>query len=219
MAVQSHIRVEYNDGTGRKVAFVPAIQCSLEQSRDYETDEHSAVYRALARQLKVDEATLTVVAYDGKEAYNESGVRLNAQVFTVNEHLSGFSLTHNPSGRDHWLSDGVDVMTVDDDDEDFGEVTLHPGTIGFTMAWSDMMNNALSETMEAYFPDIDARRAEIEQRVAALGEKEVREALIELVDACTSDPESMTIPTEDVVGVLDQYNLNVISDTEQEDNE
>ena len=154
MVVQSHIRVEYNDG---KSAFVPAIKCSLEQSRDYETSEQTAVRRALARQLSVPEEGVSVVAFDKTTPYNETGVRLVALPFTVEEHISGFSLTHNPSGQNHWLSDGVDVMTMEDGDKD---ITLHPGTIGFTMAWGDVMNNSLSETMEAYFPDTEQEEDE-----------------------------------------------------------
>jgi hypothetical protein len=160
MPVQSHIRVEYHDGKAVKVAFVPAIQCSLEQSQEYGTKEITAVLRALAKQLGVGEWAVNVVAFNAKDAYNETGELLDALPFTVEEHASGFSLTHNPSGRNHWLSDGVDVMTMEDGDDD---TTLHPGTIGFTMAWSDMMNNSEGETLEAYFPDLDTEQEDDEE--------------------------------------------------------
>jgi hypothetical protein len=72
---------------------------------------------------------------------------MSQNTFTVNEHFNGFSLTHNASGANHWLSDGVDCV-FDESDK-----ALSPGSEGFCDKWAAMFNSDVGQTMEAYFPD------------------------------------------------------------------
>jgi hypothetical protein len=64
-------------------------------------------------------------------------------IFTVCEHYNGFSLQHNPSGQTQWLSDGVDV---------FEDIT--PGDPDFRQRWEALFNAEVSETLDAYFPEL-----------------------------------------------------------------
>lgn len=70
------------------------------------------------------------------------------KVFKVEEHTSGYSLTHVASGKNHWLSDGVDAV--------FGknEKALSPGTESFRLKWEREFNSDVSQTLEAYFPEL-----------------------------------------------------------------
>lgn len=68
--------------------------------------------------------------------------------FQVNEHANGFSLTHLRSGKNHWLSDGVDVLFDADDNP------ISPGTKGFVEKWTREFNSNVGETLEAYFPEL-----------------------------------------------------------------
>jgi hypothetical protein len=81
---------------------------------------------------------------DTTQVITEDGDEITDQMFTVHEHSSGFSLTHNPSGETHWLSDGVDTIGFDND-------VLSSGSIGFAALWTEIMNDD-TETLEAYFP-------------------------------------------------------------------
>ena len=62
---------------------------------------------------------------------------------TVHEYNSGFAATEGPNsvnGVEHWLGDGVDVMTVDYRRATDGEtetVTLIPGLPYFVESWED----------------------------------------------------------------------------------
>lgn len=62
--------------------------------------------------------------------------------FEVMEYSSGYAVRHIPTGREHWLSDGVDVF------EDLG-----PGEDGFTERWTEEMNS-YPGTLAVYFPDL-----------------------------------------------------------------
>jgi hypothetical protein len=73
--------------------------------------------------------------------------------FVVNEYSSGFEVEHIESGKTHWLSDGVDVLTYFHDDE---EVTLNPGTFGFKELWTESLNEDSGVTYEAYFPELES---------------------------------------------------------------
>lgn len=65
------------------------------------------------------------------------------KTFSVIEHYNGFELQHNATGKTHWLSDGVDV---------FDDIT--PGDPDFRQRWEDAFNSNVSETLNAYFPDL-----------------------------------------------------------------
>jgi hypothetical protein len=139
---------------------VPVSYIAIIQSRDFGTTEEQAVRLALNEvsmiavamgddcEFKYDKGPLTPV-------YNEEGNEIPPDTFTVVEHHSGFELIHNPTGKTHWLSDGVDAIGFDEgygDDEE--PVTLSPGVLGFVELWTEDMNNSESETLEAYFPEL-----------------------------------------------------------------
>lgn len=67
--------------------------------------------------------------------------------FAVEESSTGFQLVHKPTGRTHWLGDGVDALFTADE-------PMIPGTDGFTEAWAECLNADVQETLEAYFPDL-----------------------------------------------------------------
>jgi hypothetical protein len=71
-----------------------------------------------------------------------------AELFSVVEYSSGFAVRHNPTGREHWMSDGVDAI-FDDNDE-----PISPGSPGFCEKWAEFLNAAEDDTLAAYFPDL-----------------------------------------------------------------
>ena len=68
--------------------------------------------------------------------------------FACIEYSSGFAVRHLPSGKEHWMSDGVDVLT------DAEDRSISPGTPDFTALWSEALNETGSDTLEAYFPEL-----------------------------------------------------------------
>lgn len=73
---------------------------------------------------------------------------MDEKTFTVIEYSSGFAIRHNATGREHWLSDGVDVL-FDSEDR-----AISPGTPGFAELWTDGMNKEAETVLEVYFPDL-----------------------------------------------------------------
>ena len=71
---------------------------------------------------------------------------MSTPLFAVIEHFNGFSLRHLPSGEEHWLSDGVDVIF------DAEGNALSPGDPEMIERWTEIFNVMPSETLEAYFP-------------------------------------------------------------------
>lgn len=72
-----------------------------------------------------------------------------AKMFKVNEWASGFDVEHIPSGKTHWMGDGVDTL-FDENDK-----AMSPGTEGFVECWEDSLNENREETLEAYFPELN----------------------------------------------------------------
>jgi hypothetical protein len=108
---------------------------ALELTEVY-ADDHST-----AKQIAVAIGALKN-AQDGLQRIIDA-LRDERPIFTVCEHHNGFSLQHNPSGKTHWLSDGVDVF----DD-------LTPGHPDFRQRWEEELNADASTTLDAYFPDL-----------------------------------------------------------------
>lgn len=69
-------------------------------------------------------------------------------LFRVVEYFSGFAVEHIPTGKEHWMSDGVDAV-FDENDE-----PLSPGSEGFCEAWAKGLNETSDDTLEAYFPEL-----------------------------------------------------------------
>lgn len=69
------------------------------------------------------------------------------KLFRVNEFSSGFEVEHIPTGKTHWMSDGVDVL-FDENDK-----ALSPGDPDFRQKWEDALNEDAMTTLEAYFPE------------------------------------------------------------------
>ena len=63
-------------------------------------------------------------------------------LFAVIEHFNGFSLRHLPSGEEHWLSDGVDVL-FDEEGR-----SIPPGDPDFTTRWAEIFNAMPAETLD-----------------------------------------------------------------------
>jgi hypothetical protein len=139
---KAHFRVKHNG----LITAVPVSYFASFQSRDG-ISQVQAISLALAEALnrKISEGENPSV--DTSEVIDATGTPITEDTFTVHEHASGFSLTHNPSGKNHWLSDGVDALS------DGVDNTLHPGTIGFTELWTEEMNSD-PEALEAYFPEL-----------------------------------------------------------------
>jgi hypothetical protein len=74
--------------------------------------------------------------------------------FICVEYHSGFAVRHARTGKEHWMSDGVDVLF------DKNDKALSPGSPGFREKWEEALNSTGSETMEAYFPDLYAAGVE-----------------------------------------------------------
>jgi len=68
-------------------------------------------------------------------------------LFSVIEYSSFFAVRHNPTGHEHPMGDGVDVL-FDEDDK-----AISPGTPGFVEKWEHALNEMPDETLEAYFPE------------------------------------------------------------------
>lgn len=71
--------------------------------------------------------------------------------FRVIEHANGYELRHVPTGRTHWLSDGVDVLTTPT-----GRI-MRPGSEHFRRTWERVLNADATETRKAYFPELECR--------------------------------------------------------------
>jgi hypothetical protein len=73
--------------------------------------------------------------------------------FKVIEHMDGYAVYDTVSGKDHWMSDGVDAVFTR------SGRAMSPGTAGFIEAWERDLNSSPSETAEAYgFPSENPRR-------------------------------------------------------------
>ncbi|MFB1500786.1 hypothetical protein [Thiocapsa sp. N5-Cardenillas] len=70
--------------------------------------------------------------------------------FEVIEQASGYSVRDRISGKEQWMSDGVDVLTTRTGRP------MSPGSEYFRRAWERSLNESERDTMEAYgFPDPD----------------------------------------------------------------
>lgn len=79
------------------------------------------------------------------------------QDLQVYEWSSGYEIEHIPSGKTHWMSDGVDMFTKeveDDDGHGFHDEPIYPGSQAFNEAMRLDLELAYSTYMEAYFPQI-----------------------------------------------------------------
>lgn len=65
--------------------------------------------------------------------------------FKVNEFASGFEVEDTTTGKTHWMSDGVDVLTTPT-----GK-SMCPGSEYFRKTWEKSLNVSSLETEEAYF--------------------------------------------------------------------
>jgi hypothetical protein len=70
--------------------------------------------------------------------------------FTVIEYASGYAVRHEPSGKQAWMSDGVDVLTTPT-----GR-SMRPGSEYFRKTWQEHLNQIAGDTREAYFPELEA---------------------------------------------------------------
>ena len=67
--------------------------------------------------------------------------------FSVHEYASGFALRdHAGRGREHGLSDGVDVLHDEEGN------AIPPGGRKFCIEWGKVFNANVEETLEAYWP-------------------------------------------------------------------
>lgn len=64
--------------------------------------------------------------------------------FQVVEYSSGYALRDRETGREHWLSDGVDVLFTE------SGKAMSPGTERFRRLWQATFNANPEETAEAY---------------------------------------------------------------------
>ena len=71
--------------------------------------------------------------------------------FDVVEYPSGYAVRENRTGKEHWLSDGVDVLF------DAAGNPRSPGTECFRRDWQRALNADAAETKEAYFPEEQKR--------------------------------------------------------------
>ena len=65
--------------------------------------------------------------------------------FSVVEYSSGFAIVNNQTGKQHWLSDGVDALFTK------SGKAMRPGSEYFRKTWERSFNQNADETMEAYF--------------------------------------------------------------------
>lgn len=70
--------------------------------------------------------------------------------FTVVEYASGYAVRHEPSGKEHWMGDGVGVL------ETPSGRAMRPGTERFRQKWERYLNWTCDDTREAYFPELEA---------------------------------------------------------------
>ncbi len=68
--------------------------------------------------------------------------------FLVVEYRSFFAVRHLASGGEHPMGDGVDTL------HDENEQPLSPGSPGFVEKWTQVLNDDLDTTYEAYFPSL-----------------------------------------------------------------
>ena len=131
--------------------FVPVSYFAIIQSRNYETTPKQATRLALEEVTKIEMDDNFDHVITWTPLYDDKGNVIEEGEFTVSEHFNGYSLTHNKSGKNQWLSDGVDCLTAEDGDN--GDVTLNPGTVGFVEFLTEQMNNDFF-VLEAFFPEI-----------------------------------------------------------------
>jgi len=79
--------------------------------------------------------------------------------FIVREFSGGYDVLDYDTGDAHWLSDGVDVISLDPPDDYANEEvplcgwTCYAGTFGLHMHWEHSLNGDYDQTLEAYWPD------------------------------------------------------------------
>lgn len=71
-----------------------------------------------------------------------------AERFNAVEYVSGFAVQDTVSGEEHWIGDGVDMLS------DKRGRMLSPGSKGFLRKLQRSLNESESETLEAYFPEV-----------------------------------------------------------------
>lgn len=72
---------------------------------------------------------------------------MKSKRFTVVEYASGFAVRDNQTGREAWMSDGVDALTTPT-----GR-SMRPGSEYFRKMWERTLNATPDETADAYFPE------------------------------------------------------------------
>jgi hypothetical protein len=149
---KAHFRVIYgNDSSGgRTHTYVPVIYFTVEHSRDYDISQVAAIDAALTRAFgrQLTDVENPVVQTDA--VYDTQGREIPPGTFEVIEYSSFFAVRYLKTGEEAHMSDGVDALTVEDNDE---TITLLPGTIGFVETWTETLNESVDDTMSAYFPD------------------------------------------------------------------
>lgn len=68
--------------------------------------------------------------------------------FSVVERFNGYELKDRISGKTHWLSDGIDVLST------ANGKPVNPGSEYFRRLWTSAFNRSQGETLEAYFPEL-----------------------------------------------------------------
>jgi hypothetical protein len=149
---KAHFRVIYGDGSSgqRTNTYVPVSHFVIEQSRDSELSQSAGIHMALTRHFgrPLTDAEYPVV--QTAKVFDAHGRELPPGTFTVVEYSSFFAVRLNATGEEVQMGDGVDSLSVDDEDD---TVTLSPGTIGFVEFWTETLNESADDTMAAYFPD------------------------------------------------------------------
>lgn len=72
--------------------------------------------------------------------------RKHSRRFQVIEYHSGYAVRDRTTGKEHWMSDGVDSLFTQS-----GQA-MRPGTEYFRKAWQRSLNADAEQTAEAYFP-------------------------------------------------------------------
>lgn len=138
---------ELYDKQGRPVH---TLEAAVNAAEEVHGEDWSEVYNGTVgisrEEVQADPHWLFHYA-EGLDHTNLGDIYDNPPELAVIERASGFELRHLATGRTHWLSDGVDVLT-----DEHGK-TLSPGTPEFTALWSEALNSE-PEAMEAYFPDL-----------------------------------------------------------------
>jgi|GEM_PF-3889584 len=80
--------------------------------------------------------------------------------FVVREWASGYDVNDTVTNADHWLSDGVDVVSFavpngyrEDDGDMLSDWVPYAGTFGMQTEWQEAFNLTPEETLEAYWPE------------------------------------------------------------------